>query len=230
MPIAYYRYYHLEFDVFHYYAHMMTVGPWSAGSAWFLWVLLTFDAFAAAIFAVAPRAIAALGRLVDGISDSRLLHSPHSRCSRSRSTCRYGSRSANCTGRRRPLSVFHPEQPRAALCRVFPRRRRCRSGGLRKGMLDEGGAIARRRRTWSAIALPATQRSCAGLHPSQRNDRFAFAAAVVARDLRRRLRAVLCGDDLRRAGVFPSLAKRPFAFSTPCSSRPMAFISCTSFR
>ena len=26
MPIAYYRYYHLEFDVFHYYAHMVTVG------------------------------------------------------------------------------------------------------------------------------------------------------------------------------------------------------------
>src|ERR1700759_4922299 len=57
MPIAYYRYYHLQFDFFHYYAHMVTTGPWSAGSAWFLWVLLAFDAIAALLFAAAPRAI-----------------------------------------------------------------------------------------------------------------------------------------------------------------------------
>src|SRR6185437_11090381 len=36
MPIAYYRYYHQQFDFLHYYAHMATTGPWSAGSAWFL--------------------------------------------------------------------------------------------------------------------------------------------------------------------------------------------------
>src|ERR1700759_2211649 len=57
MPIAYYRYYHQEFDFPHYYTHMVTTGPWSAGSAWFLWVLVAFDAIAALLFAAAPRAI-----------------------------------------------------------------------------------------------------------------------------------------------------------------------------
>jgi hypothetical protein len=72
MPIAYYRYYHLQFDFLQYYAHMVTTGPWSAGSAWFLWVLLLFDAIAAAIFVLAPRAIAALGRVVDGARNKPL--------------------------------------------------------------------------------------------------------------------------------------------------------------
>src|SRR5581483_955882 len=72
MPIAYYRYYHQQFDFLHYYAHMVAVGPWSAGSAWFLWVLLAFDAIAVAIFIATPRAISALGRPVDGVRDRPL--------------------------------------------------------------------------------------------------------------------------------------------------------------
>src|ERR1700722_12823209 len=46
MPIAYYRYYQSEFDFLHFYFHMVTTGPWSSGSAWFLWVLLALDATA----------------------------------------------------------------------------------------------------------------------------------------------------------------------------------------
>jgi surface polysaccharide O-acyltransferase-like enzyme len=72
MPIAYFRYQFPEgndVNFFHFYRHMLTIGPWSSGSAWFLWVLLTLDAIAALLWAVAPRAIAALGRRVDALHD-----------------------------------------------------------------------------------------------------------------------------------------------------------------
>src|ERR1700746_1831051 len=39
MPLAYYRYYISEFDIAQFWWHMVTVGPWSPGSAWFLSVL-----------------------------------------------------------------------------------------------------------------------------------------------------------------------------------------------
>jgi hypothetical protein len=66
MPIAYYRYYLTEFSFPQFYWHMVTVGPWSSGSAWFLWVLLALNAIAALLWAVAPGAISVLGRFVDG--------------------------------------------------------------------------------------------------------------------------------------------------------------------
>jgi hypothetical protein len=69
MPIAYYRYYLADFDFPHFWWHMVTVGPWSSGSAWFLWVLLTLDAIAALLWAVAPRAIEALGQPVHALRD-----------------------------------------------------------------------------------------------------------------------------------------------------------------
>src|ERR1700752_1742742 len=53
MPIAYYRYDLREFDIAHYLWHMVGVGPWSPGSAWFLSVLLVFDAIVALIWAIA---------------------------------------------------------------------------------------------------------------------------------------------------------------------------------
>ena len=65
MPIAYYRYYQSEFDFLHFYFNMVTIGPWSSGSAWFLWVLLVLDAVAALLWAVAPRKIEAFGRFID---------------------------------------------------------------------------------------------------------------------------------------------------------------------
>lgn len=63
MPLAYYRYYLTEFSFPQFYWHMVTVGPWSSGSAWFLWVLLAFDVMVALLWAAAPGAITALGRL-----------------------------------------------------------------------------------------------------------------------------------------------------------------------
>jgi surface polysaccharide O-acyltransferase-like enzyme len=69
MPIAYYRYYQSEFDFLHFYFHMVTTGPWSSGSAWFLWVLLALDAIAALLWAVAPRKIETIGRFIDAQRD-----------------------------------------------------------------------------------------------------------------------------------------------------------------
>jgi peptidoglycan/LPS O-acetylase OafA/YrhL len=72
MPIAYYPTflrYHLpgttDFNFFHFWWRVLTVGPWPSGPAWFLWVLLAFDAIAAGAWAVAPRAFDGFGNLVN---------------------------------------------------------------------------------------------------------------------------------------------------------------------
>src|SRR6476659_10055096 len=69
IPIAYYASflrYHLpgttDFNFFHYWWHMITVGPWPSGQSWFLWVLLACDIVAAAIWSMAPKFLATLGR------------------------------------------------------------------------------------------------------------------------------------------------------------------------
>jgi surface polysaccharide O-acyltransferase-like enzyme len=71
IPIAYYPSflrYHLpgttDFSFLHYWWRTITVGPWPSGPAWFLWVLLALDAIAAAVWAMAPHAIAALGQVI----------------------------------------------------------------------------------------------------------------------------------------------------------------------
>src|SRR6202034_3166685 len=71
MPIAYYPTflrYHLpgttDFNFFHFWWHTLTIGPWPSGPAWFLWVLLAWDAIAALGWSGAPGAIDALGRLM----------------------------------------------------------------------------------------------------------------------------------------------------------------------
>ncbi len=71
-PIAYYASflrYHLpgttDFNFFHFWRHMLTIGPWPSGSAWFLWVLLALGAIAALLWAAAPRVIEALGQRID---------------------------------------------------------------------------------------------------------------------------------------------------------------------
>jgi surface polysaccharide O-acyltransferase-like enzyme len=71
MPIAYYptflRYHWpgtTDFSFLHFWWHTITVGPWPSGPAWFLWVLLAFDAIAAAVWSFAPRLIGALGQLI----------------------------------------------------------------------------------------------------------------------------------------------------------------------
>jgi surface polysaccharide O-acyltransferase-like enzyme len=154
MPIAYYRYYHLQYDVPHYYAHMVTVGPWSAGSAWFLWVLLVFDAIAAVIFVAAPRAITALGRIIDGARD--------------RPMTAFAAFVLFSIAIYLPLRVSIGESHWSALGHypIFIQTSRAPlyagyflaglavgAAGLRKGVLDDGGAIARQWRTWLAAAL-----------------------------------------------------------------------------
>jgi peptidoglycan/LPS O-acetylase OafA/YrhL len=76
IPIAYYASflrYHLpdttDFNFFHFWRHTISVGPWPSGQSWFLWVLLTFDAVAAAIWLLAPKFLAAFGRLIFALRD-----------------------------------------------------------------------------------------------------------------------------------------------------------------
>ncbi len=71
IPIAYYPTflrYHLpgttDFNFLHFWWRTLTIGPWPSGPAWFLWVLLAFNALAAVIWAVAPRVIETLGRQI----------------------------------------------------------------------------------------------------------------------------------------------------------------------
>jgi len=74
IPIAYYASflrYHLpgttDFNFFHFWWHTMTIGPWPSGQSWFLWVLLTFDIIAVAIWSLAPKLLAGFGRLISAL-------------------------------------------------------------------------------------------------------------------------------------------------------------------
>jgi surface polysaccharide O-acyltransferase-like enzyme len=74
MPVAYYPTflrYHLpgttDFNFFHFWGRVFTVGPWPSGPAWFLWVLLAFDALTALVWRLAPNTLAALGRAIDAL-------------------------------------------------------------------------------------------------------------------------------------------------------------------
>jgi surface polysaccharide O-acyltransferase-like enzyme len=75
MPVAYYpsfvRYHPpgTDFNFFHFWWETLTIGPWPSGSSWFLWVLLTLDAIAALLWAVAPRTIKTLGQFIDARRD-----------------------------------------------------------------------------------------------------------------------------------------------------------------
>jgi surface polysaccharide O-acyltransferase-like enzyme len=71
IPIAYYASflrYHLpgttDFNFFHYWWHMLTIGPWPSGQSWFLWVLLVFDIIAVAIWSMSPRIFTGFGQLI----------------------------------------------------------------------------------------------------------------------------------------------------------------------
>jgi len=76
MPIAYYPTflrYHLpgttDFNLFHFWWHTLTIGPWPSGPAWFLWVLLALDIAAAALWALAPRMLKTSGLLIFSLRD-----------------------------------------------------------------------------------------------------------------------------------------------------------------
>jgi hypothetical protein len=74
MPIAYYPTflrYHLpgttDFNFLHFWGRVFTVGPWPSGPAWFLWVLLAFDALVALLWFAAPGAIPAFGKAIHAL-------------------------------------------------------------------------------------------------------------------------------------------------------------------
>jgi surface polysaccharide O-acyltransferase-like enzyme len=58
-----------DFGFLHFWWRTLTVGPWPSGPAWFLWVLLAFDAMAAAVWWIAPGIIDASGRLIYAMRD-----------------------------------------------------------------------------------------------------------------------------------------------------------------
>ena len=71
MPIAYYPTflrYHMpgttDFNFFHFWWRVFTVGPWPSGPAWFIWVLLAFDAVVALVWSVAPDVFRGLGKAI----------------------------------------------------------------------------------------------------------------------------------------------------------------------
>jgi surface polysaccharide O-acyltransferase-like enzyme len=71
MPLAYYPTflrYHMpgttDFNYFHFWWRVFTVGPWPSGPAWFIWVLLAFDAIVALLWSIAPGAIKGLGKAI----------------------------------------------------------------------------------------------------------------------------------------------------------------------
>ena len=71
MPLAYYPTflrYHLpgttDFNYFHFWWHTLTIGPWPSGPAWFLWVLLAFNAVAALVWSIAPGVFNGIGKVI----------------------------------------------------------------------------------------------------------------------------------------------------------------------
>jgi len=154
MPLAYFRYYLTQFDFAQFYWHMLSVGTWSVGSAWFLWVLLALDAIAALAWVAAPRAIEIFGQGVRTLRDRPMLmfaafavftivvYLP---------LRLYVGDSAWFTTGRYPIVI---QTSRILLyagyfwCGVA-----VGAAGLRSELLDEGGTLARYWSRWLAAAL-----------------------------------------------------------------------------
>jgi surface polysaccharide O-acyltransferase-like enzyme len=76
IPIAYYASflrYHLpgttDFNFFHFWWRMVTVGPWPSGQSWFLWVLLVFDLVAALLRSRIPGMLESLGQSISALRE-----------------------------------------------------------------------------------------------------------------------------------------------------------------
>ena len=154
MPLAYYRYYLAQFDFAHFYWHILSVGTWPVGSAWFLWVLLALDVLAVLLWVTAPRAIEAFGQAVRTLRDrpmlvfaafvafSIVIYLPPRL---------YFGDSAWFTAGRYPIVI---QTSRILLyagyffCGVA-----VGAAGLRSGWLDERGALAKHWSTWFVFAL-----------------------------------------------------------------------------
>lgn len=154
MPLAYYRYYLQQFNFPQFYWHMLTVGTWPVGSAWFLCVLLVLDAIAALVWAAAPPAIEKIGRWIRCVQDrplaifgaflafSIIVYLP---------LHLYFGDSAWFTAGRYPLVI---QTSRILLyAGYFAAGVAVGAAGLRAGLLAEGGTLARRWSLWLAFAL-----------------------------------------------------------------------------
>src|SRR5262249_45680419 len=134
--------------------HMVSVGPWSVGSAWFLSVLLAFDALAALVWTIAPGAFVSAGRSLDAlrkhaasafaafVAFSVLIYLPM--------RIAFGDCSWLAAGHY-PLVI----QTSRILLYVgyFFAGAVIGAGGLRAGLLAQGGALAQRWRQWLSFAL-----------------------------------------------------------------------------
>jgi len=78
-----------DFNFFHFWWRVLTVGPWPSGPVWFLWVLLAFDAIAGRRLGCRARALKDSGISSTGCA-TPAQRSPFSACSRSRFICRCG--------------------------------------------------------------------------------------------------------------------------------------------
>ena len=161
IPIAYYpsflRYHPsgtTDFNFYHFWYHMMAIGPWPSGSAWFLWVLLALGAIAALLWSAAPRVIEALGQLIYALRDRPLtafaafvtftvaIYLPMRLI--------FGD-SAWLVPGHYPLPI---QTSRILLyAGYFFAGVGVGAAGLRTGMLADNGALARRWRVWLGFAL-----------------------------------------------------------------------------
>jgi hypothetical protein len=153
MPLAYYRYW-LQFDFPHYYWQMITVGPWSAGSAWFLFVLLAFNAVTALVWVLAPRTIGVLGLRANRLRDRPMvafaIFTLFSIATYLPLRLYFGASSWLAAGHY-PLVI---QTSRILLyAGYFLAGIAVGAAGLRQGLFAEGGAFARRWSTWIGLAL-----------------------------------------------------------------------------
>src|ERR1700732_3416931 len=213
IPIAYYASflrYHLpgttDFNFFHFWWHMLTIGPWPSGSAWFLWVLLALGAVAALLWTAAPRVIEALGQLIYTLRDRPLtafaaflaftvaIYLPMRLI--------FGD-SAWLVPGHYPLPI---QTSRILLyAGYFFAGVGVGAAGLRTGMLADNGALARRWRVWLGFALVSLAALFVfGLCAPQLAGGFQFTAALVAYGLWSRLRDVQRGDDVHGPCYFPA--------------------------
>ncbi|HLZ00808.1 MAG TPA: acyltransferase [Bradyrhizobium sp.] len=154
MPLAYYRYYLGQFDFAEFYWHLIRVGTWPVGSAWFLLVLLALDAAAALVWATAPQIIESLGRGADRlhrrpmsafalfVAFSIIIYLPL--------RLTFGD-SAWFTAGRYPIVIQTSRILLYAgyfLCGLA-----AGAAGLREAFLAEGGSSAKRWRVWLGFAL-----------------------------------------------------------------------------
>ena len=199
IPIAYYasflRYHPAgttDFNFFHFWWHMLTIGPWPSGQSWFLWVLLVFDLVAAAVWSTAPQILNSLGQWIAAL--------------RARPIAAFVAFSILSVVTYLPMHLafgdgawfepgHYPFPIQTSRILLYPAFFFVGVGigavSLRTGLLAENGPIAKRWALWLAFAVLLLWRDFAiGLCPPQLAGGFLFASAVVEGGVRHCLCAV----------------------------------------